>query len=180
MTSENNNPKIKKVSVFKELLKNIARIQRIMRRYPEGEERFAKISAFLKTLPDYEESKEIILLCRMYSTYEMNEVCFAQEILRYEKKVEEQMRCIRDEISELTKVLSELEKLTCTKKFDFEKRKKIAQLIKKANFKEFQEEFQKILEIIRMACTTEIQVEVANKHFALALTEITNLSRSLK
>ena len=177
--ANNSNPKKKKVSVLKERIRNISRLQKIMRQYPEGEERFSKISEFVKNLQDNEKSKDLITLCRMYSTYEMNEICFAQEILRSEREIEEKLRCMKEEVIEFSKILTELEKLTCTKKFDSEKRKKISDLIKKANFVEFKEEFQKILEITRMACTTEIDVEIANKLFALALTELTNLSRSL-
>ena len=124
--ANNSNPKKKKISVLKERIRNISRLQKIMRQYPEGEERFSKISEFVKNLQDNEKSKDLITLCRMYSTYEMNEICFAQEILRSEREIEEKLRCMKEEVIEFSKILTELEKLTCTKKFDSEKRKKIS------------------------------------------------------
>ena len=180
MSNSCNNPKKKKVSIYKEHLRNISRLKKIMRQYPDEEERFKKISEFVKSLTDCENNNELVLLCRMYCTYEMNEICLAQELLRCERNVEVKIKCMKEEAAKLYKILTELEKLTCTKNFDSEKRKKISEVIKKANFVEFKEEFQKILEITRMACTAEIDVNVANKCFALALTGLTNLSRSLK
>lgn len=175
--------KFMEISLLKKHLKNVKRLRKKIRQLGE-EEILNIVTEFVTKLPQYEEEQEkrerLISMCRMYCSYEMNLICFSQELLREEKVTNKKLKDIKEEVRVLTNILEELDKITNTDEFNANKRKKLGNLIAQKTFIEFKNEFEGVLQIVRMICTTEMTVEEGNRLFKLILSHLKALSKYLK
>lgn len=175
--------KFMEISLLKKHLKNVKRLRKKIRQLGE-EEILNIVTEFVTKLPQYEEEQEkrerLISMCRMYCSYEMNLICFSQELLREEKVTNKKLKDIKEEVLVLTNILEELDKITNTDEFNANKRKKLGNLIAQKTFIEFKNEFEGVLQIVRMICTTEMTVEEGNRLFKLILSHLKALSKYLK
>lgn len=163
--------------------KQVAKLSRILK-YPEGEKRIDAIGRFLKGLSNEEQafSTEVLVKnCRAYCSFNMNETCFAQEVLSEELRIKRTKEGIQDELKGLKELLKEADKLTTTvKKMDNERRKALSNLVREKKYKELNLSFQEIAKIIEMACTTEISLPEANREFRIVSRNLNTLGEYLK
>lgn len=176
----NKSRKTKQVLEMRNYAKNVVQLSKIVATYPDGEERIIAIGNFLRILPEEGKNKILINLCREYCSFQMNEVCFAQEILKEKMNIDNQKKDMKEEMRVLNLMLNELDKITTTKKFTIEKRIEMMKLIKGKNFNEFKEEFIEIENNIKKTATTEITVEESNQFFQVVLLHLKTLSKFLK
>lgn len=172
--------KIKELMAMRNYAKKLNQLSKIA----QGEQTEEQIESIGKFISDFSEEiqnrEKIVDLCREYCSLEMNEVCFAQEIFDEQCANEKKKEQIKEEIRELDKILTELDKFTTTTKITMEKRLQLVQVIKGKQFTEFNDEFNAVVRQVKMVCSTEISLEEANQFFRFVASNLKTLSKFLK
>lgn len=178
------NDKLKEIMIIKSHLTEVNRLSKIIRKHEEEEKRIIAVGNFVKKLPTYEEGKEqrnkLAVLCRMYCSYEMNLTCFSQEVLTEEKNINQKLKELKEEKIQLLKLLTKLDNLTTTPKLDANRRKLLSDAIAQKEFNEFKKEYEEVVQIVRMICTTEISIKKGNELLQMVISHLKALSKYLK